>query len=89
MVSHAPITTKTRKNFDASSVEGIKCVALDANNIMCESDPFSGKYISLCLMYRGTDCKPDECHKAVTKVFLMSFITIKLYRIAINSCSLH
>lgn len=68
MVSHAPITTKTEKNFDASSVEGITCEALDPRNTMCECDPFSGKYISLCLMYRGADCKPDECHKAVTKM---------------------
>ena len=45
---------------------------------MCSVDPYDdGRWISACLMYRGSDCKPDTCHKAVTKVrelYNMKFI---------------
>lgn len=77
MVSHAPITTKATNHFDASNVEGITIEALDSNRLMVDCEPLAGKWIALCLMYRGLDCKPDECHKAVSNardVYDMQFI---------------
>lgn len=50
--SYAPIVSARKAKHEYMSVSEITFSAFDVNSMMAECDPYNGKYMACCLMYR-------------------------------------
>jgi tubulin alpha len=65
--SYAPILNNTRSGHESSTVAEITNKAFEASSLFTKCDPRHGKYMAVCLMYRG-DVTPKDINVAVSAV---------------------
>jgi tubulin alpha len=64
MCSYAPVIDAHRAYFSPLSVAELTSAVFDPSNMMAKCDPRHGKYMAVCLMYRG-DCVPNEASASI------------------------
>jgi len=62
--SYAPVLSAEKATHEQLTVPEITAAAFDPQNMMAKCDPRHGKYMSVCLMYRG-DVTPKDVNAAV------------------------
>jgi tubulin alpha len=65
--SYAPIISAEKAYHETLSVGEITSTALEPASMMAKCDPRHGKYMAMCLMYRG-DIVPKEVSAAVATI---------------------
>jgi len=67
LVSYAPIVTATKAYHEMNTVEDITTACFEPGNQMVKCDPRNGKYMAVCLLYRG-DVVPRDVNSAIAKI---------------------
>jgi len=67
MCSYAPIVSEKKAFRERLSTVEITNAAFEAENMMCKIDPRKGKYMAVCMMYRG-DVTSKDVSEAVAGV---------------------
>jgi tubulin alpha len=65
--SYAPIVPAAKAGHESFSVAEITNAAFEPANMMAKCDPRKGKYMAVCLMYRG-DVVPKDVNAAVATI---------------------
>eukprot|EP01102_Stenamoeba_stenopodia_P018050 TRINITY_DN656_c0_g1_i1.p1 TRINITY_DN656_c0_g1~~TRINITY_DN656_c0_g1_i1.p1 ORF type:complete len:456 (+),score=102.17 TRINITY_DN656_c0_g1_i1:351-1718(+) len=64
MCSYAPVIATDRVYYSPLSVSELTSAVFDPSNMMAKCDPRHGKYMAVCLMYRG-DCVPKDASASI------------------------
>merc|ERR1712185_434054 len=67
LTSHAPIISAEKAYHEQLSVAEITNSAFEPASMLCKVDPRHGKYMAVCLMYRG-DVVPKDVNSAVATI---------------------
>jgi len=67
MCSYAPIVSEKKAFRERLSTVEITNAAFESDNMMCKIDPRKGKYMAVCMMYRG-DVSSKDVSEAVAGV---------------------
>jgi len=67
MCSYAPIVSEKKAFRERLSTVEITNAAFEPENMMCKIDPRKGKYMAVCMMYRG-DVSSKDVSEAVAGV---------------------
>jgi len=65
--SYSPVICAAKAFHEQLSVNEITTSVFEPSNMMAKCDPRHGKYIAVCLMYRG-DVVPKDVHAAVASI---------------------
>jgi tubulin alpha len=65
--SYSPVICAAKAYHEQLSVNEITTSVFEPSNMMAKCDPRHGKYIAVCLMYRG-DVVPKDVHAAVASI---------------------
>ncbi|KAJ5698779.1 hypothetical protein N7462_000784 [Penicillium macrosclerotiorum] len=64
LISYAPVISSSRSSHESHRVQDITFQCFEPNNQMVVCNPQNGKYMAVCLLYRG-DVVPRDCTQAV------------------------
>jgi len=64
LTSYAPVLSIEKVHHEHYSVDDITNSVFETANMMTKCDPYKGKYMACCLMYRG-DIVPSEVNDAI------------------------
>jgi len=64
LCSYAPVISAEKIYYSALSVPELTSAVFEPNNMMAKCDPRHGKYMAVCLMYRG-DCVPKDASNSI------------------------
>lgn len=67
LVTYAPIISADKAYHEKSTIEEITMACFEPGNQMVKCDPRQGKYMAICLLYRG-DVVPREVNEAIAKM---------------------
>jgi tubulin alpha len=67
MCSYAPVVTPEKALNERLSVGELTSAAFEAGNMMAKCDPRTGKYMAVCMMYRG-DVIPKDVSAAIAQI---------------------
>jgi len=67
LASYAPVLSKDKAYHESLSVSDLTNSVFEPNNMMAKCDPRNGKYMAVCLMYRG-DVVPKDVNAAVSQI---------------------
>ncbi|TRY61417.1 hypothetical protein TCAL_10640 [Tigriopus californicus] len=67
LVTYAPILSADKAYHEKSSIEEITTACFEPGNQMVKCDPRNGKYMAICLLYRG-DVVPRDVNAAIAKI---------------------
>jgi len=64
LISYAPVISANKSSHESFKVSDLTFQCFEPNNQMVVCDPRAGKYMAVCLLYRG-DVVPRDCNAAV------------------------
>ncbi|PKS10530.1 hypothetical protein jhhlp_002283 [Lomentospora prolificans] len=64
LISYAPVVSASKSAHESFKVHDLTFQCFEPNNQMVVCDPRNGKYMAVCLLYRG-DVVPRECNAAI------------------------
>jgi len=67
LATYAPVVSADKAYHDHLSVDEITKVCFEPNNQMVKCDPRKGKYMAVCLLYRG-DVVPKDVNAAIASI---------------------
>ena len=67
LCSYAPLVSPERSYHESHSVSEITNAVFDSSSMMAKCDPRNGKYMAICLMYRG-DVVPRDVAAAINTI---------------------
>ncbi|CAJ0561306.1 unnamed protein product, partial [Mesorhabditis spiculigera] len=67
LASYSPLISAEKAYHEASSVNDITSACFETGNQMVKCDPRNGKYMAVCLLYRG-DVVPKDVNAAITSI---------------------
>ena len=67
MVTYAPVASADKAMHEKASVEEITQSCFEPGNQMVKCDPRNGKYMAICLLYRG-DVVPRDVNSAIANI---------------------
>jgi len=67
LCSYAPITTPDRAKHEKLAVPELTSAVFEPGSMMAKCDPRHGKYMAVCMMYRG-DVVPKDVSASIAKV---------------------
>jgi len=67
LCSYAPVISTERVYHEPLSVSELTTAVFDPANMMAKCDPRHGKYMAVCMMYRG-DCVPKEIASSISVI---------------------
>jgi len=67
LVTYAPIVSAQKASHEKSTVEEITMSCFEPGNQLVKCDPRNGKYMAICLLYRG-DVVPRDVNSAIAKL---------------------
>lgn len=67
LCSYAPITTPDRAKHEKLTVPELTSAVFEPGSMMAKCDPRHGKYMAVCMMYRG-DVVPKDVSASIAKV---------------------
>jgi len=73
LVTYAPIVTADKAFHEKNTVEDITTACFEPGSQMVKCDPRNGKYMAVCLLYRG-DVAPRDVNAAIAKIKKMKTI---------------
>ncbi|KAI6182996.1 Tubulin alpha chain [Aphelenchoides bicaudatus] len=71
LVTYAPILAEDHAYHQQLSVNEITKMCFEPNNQMVKCDPYRGKYMACCLLYRG-DVVPKDVNTAISAIKMQS-----------------
>ncbi len=67
LATYGPVVTADRAMHESISVDEITQKCFEPNNQMVKCDPTQGKYMAICLLYRG-DVVPQNVNESIRKL---------------------
>mmetsp|Transcript_9845 Transcript_9845/g.30343 ORF Transcript_9845/g.30343 Transcript_9845/m.30343 type:complete len:465 (+) Transcript_9845:154-1548(+) len=67
LCSYAPVISPAQAYHEAHSVQQITNAVFEAQNMMAKCDPRHGKYMAVCIMYRG-DVAPKDVSASIASI---------------------
>ena len=67
LVTYAPVLSAEKANHEKSSIDEITTACFEPGNQMVKCDPRNGKYMAICLLYRG-DVVPRDVNASIAKL---------------------
>ena len=67
LATYAPVISGDKAHHQLLSVDEITRACFDANSQMVKCDPTKGKYMAVCLLYRG-DVVPKDVNSAIASL---------------------
>lgn len=67
LISYAPVISANKSSHESFKVSDLTFQCFEPNNQMVVCDPRAGKYMAVCLLYRG-DVVPRDCNAAVASL---------------------
>jgi len=67
LCSYAPIATRARSSHESWSVPELTSAVFEPSNMMAKCDPRNGKYMAVCMMYRG-DVVPKDVSASIAQI---------------------
>jgi len=67
LCSYGPVISTERVYHEPISVSELTTAVFDPANMMAKCDPRHGKYMAVCMMYRG-DCVPKEISSSISVI---------------------
>ena len=73
LVTYAPVVSAEKAYHEKSTVDEITTACFEPGNQMVKCDPRNGKYMAICLLYRG-DVVPRDVNASIAKLKKQSTI---------------
>lgn len=67
LATYSPIVSGTKANHEKLAVDEITKACFEPNHQMVKCDPRNGKYMAVCLLYRG-DVVPKDVNAAISQI---------------------
>ena len=67
LVTYAPVLSAEKAGHERSSIDEITSACFEPGNQMVKCDPRNGKYMAICLLYRG-DVVPRDVNASIAKL---------------------
>lgn len=67
LVTYAPVVSAEKAYHERSSIDEITTACFEPGNQMVKCDPRTGKYMAICLLYRG-DVVPRDVNASIAKL---------------------
>ena len=97
LVTYAPVLSAEKATHEKVSIDEITTACFEPGNQMVKCDPRNGKYMAICLLYRG-DVVPRDVNASIAKLKKQRAIQfvdwcptgfkVKLH-IILNMCDVH
>eukprot|EP00461_Guttulinopsis_vulgaris_P002019 UN02020 len=68
MIGFAPLVARGAHKYQAMNVTELTNQAFDAKNMMCASDPRTGRYLTAAAIFRGADLKTQQVDQEILNI---------------------